>query len=204
MTDTRLQQLKRAWEASGSVDDEAAYLRERVRVGDLSIERAELTAYCGSTAAERALGGPRPTDPDLRRILDREGPRVVLEAAIRIASPFLERFERERPDDLGPRHCVEAATRWWSTGEGERMALRDATWEAGTSSDNLVFEDFTLHEVAELTQRVGEMAQCLMLEDTDRALAGLKSLLGYAEQIRQEEGWRFPLDEALRAILVAA
>jgi len=34
MTDSRLQQLERAWKASGSTEDEAAYLRERVRVGE--------------------------------------------------------------------------------------------------------------------------------------------------------------------------
>jgi len=39
VTDSRLQQLERAWEASGSVKDEVAYLRERVRVGGLSEER---------------------------------------------------------------------------------------------------------------------------------------------------------------------
>lgn len=54
MTDSRLQELKRAWEASGSVEDEAAYLRERVRVGDLTQERLELAAYCGHEGAGRA------------------------------------------------------------------------------------------------------------------------------------------------------
>ena len=39
MSDSRLQELKRAWEASGQVEDEAAYLRERVRVGDLRDRR---------------------------------------------------------------------------------------------------------------------------------------------------------------------
>ncbi|MCA9642758.1 MAG: hypothetical protein KC492_18805 [Myxococcales bacterium] len=55
MTDSRLQELKRAWEASGSVEDEAAYLRERVRVGDLTQERLELAAYCGHEGAQIAV-----------------------------------------------------------------------------------------------------------------------------------------------------
>ena len=55
MTDSRLQELKRAWKASGSVEDEAAYLRERVRVGDLTQERLELAAYCRHEAALRVL-----------------------------------------------------------------------------------------------------------------------------------------------------
>lgn len=56
MTDSRLQELKRTWEASGSVEDEAACLRERVRVGDLTQGRLELAAYCGHEGAGVALG----------------------------------------------------------------------------------------------------------------------------------------------------
>lgn len=59
MTDSRLQELKRAWEASGSVEDEAAYLRERVRVGDLTQERLELAAKLGQAAAVAATGRSR-------------------------------------------------------------------------------------------------------------------------------------------------
>lgn len=55
MTDFRLQELKRAWEASGSVEDEAAYLRERLRIGDLTPERLELAAQCGHKGAISAL-----------------------------------------------------------------------------------------------------------------------------------------------------
>jgi len=52
MTDSRLQHLKRAWEASGSVEDEAAYLRERVRAGELSQERLELAAFLGDRPSQ--------------------------------------------------------------------------------------------------------------------------------------------------------
>ncbi|MCA9646234.1 MAG: hypothetical protein KC492_36335, partial [Myxococcales bacterium] len=63
MTDSRLQQLRRAWEASGAVEDEAAYLRERVRVGELSQERLELAAYFGHLAArmQATVGDLSPT-----------------------------------------------------------------------------------------------------------------------------------------------
>ena len=62
MTDTRLQRLKRAWEASGSVKDEAAYLRERVRVGELSQERLELAACCGHPGAIELANVTPPED----------------------------------------------------------------------------------------------------------------------------------------------
>lgn len=56
MADERLRALERAWKESGSVADEAAYLRERVRVGDLMQERLELAAYCMHQGARAALG----------------------------------------------------------------------------------------------------------------------------------------------------
>ena len=54
MSDSKLRELERRWRETGSVDDEAAYLRERVRVGDLTQERLELAAYCGHEGARRA------------------------------------------------------------------------------------------------------------------------------------------------------
>ena len=44
MSDQRLRELERRWKESGSPDDEAAYLLERVRVGDLTRERLHLAA----------------------------------------------------------------------------------------------------------------------------------------------------------------
>ena len=56
MSDQKLRELERRWRETGSVEDEAAYLRERVRVGDLTQERLELAAYLGHAAACNALG----------------------------------------------------------------------------------------------------------------------------------------------------
>jgi hypothetical protein len=57
VSDARLRELERRWKETGSVDDEAAYLLERVRVGDLTRERLELAAYCGHEGATRAKVG---------------------------------------------------------------------------------------------------------------------------------------------------
>lgn len=56
MSDAKLRELERRWKETGSVEDEAAYLLERVRVGDLTRERLELAAYCGHEGARRAVG----------------------------------------------------------------------------------------------------------------------------------------------------
>lgn len=62
MSDARLREAERRWRETGSVDDEARFLLERVRVGDLPRERLELAAYCGNRAAGAATG--RSTGPD--------------------------------------------------------------------------------------------------------------------------------------------
>lgn len=56
MSDERVRELERRWRESGTVEDEAAYLRERVRVGDLSQERLELAALVGHKAAVDVVG----------------------------------------------------------------------------------------------------------------------------------------------------
>lgn len=58
MTDQRLREFERR--APDSVEAEAAYLLERVRVGDLAPQRLELAACCGHPAARTALGDAAP------------------------------------------------------------------------------------------------------------------------------------------------
>lgn len=59
MSDSKLRELERRWKETGAVEDEAAYLLERVRAGDLTQERLELAAYCGHEAAGCAVSLPR-------------------------------------------------------------------------------------------------------------------------------------------------
>lgn len=60
MSDTKLRDLERRWKETGSVQDEAAYLLERMRAGDLSRERLDLAAYCGHEGARQAIGDASP------------------------------------------------------------------------------------------------------------------------------------------------
>ncbi|MEZ6186252.1 MAG: hypothetical protein R3F62_14750 [Planctomycetota bacterium] len=72
--DDRLLELRRAWECSGSLEDEVAYLRTRVQVGDLPTSRLELAAYCGDEGANLAL-----ENPDLAAVCPRY--QAMLEAS---------------------------------------------------------------------------------------------------------------------------
>lgn len=51
MSDHRLQTLRRRWLETGAHEHQADYLRERVRHGELSVERVALAAYLGHPAA---------------------------------------------------------------------------------------------------------------------------------------------------------
>lgn len=57
MSDERLRELERRWEETGAVEDEAAYLLERVRAGELTLRRLGLAAYCGHEGARVATEG---------------------------------------------------------------------------------------------------------------------------------------------------
>lgn len=71
MSDERLRQLERRWKETGSAEDEAVFLLARVRAGELTRERLELAAFCGSPGALRAAPQvvEKPSE-DLGRLLE--------------------------------------------------------------------------------------------------------------------------------------
>ena len=92
MSDQRLRELERRWRETGSVEDEAAYLRERVRVGDLTQERLELAAYCGHEGAKRSVnlsGVPLLNFLDWTLGLGRWGETATTFAALTLAEAVL-------------------------------------------------------------------------------------------------------------------
>lgn len=69
MTDSHLRDLERRFRASGSVEDEAAWLRARVQAGELSQERLELASALGHRGSELASGTASvPTSEALSRL----------------------------------------------------------------------------------------------------------------------------------------
>lgn len=56
MSDSRLRGLELRWLETGAVADEAAWLSERVRVGQVVPERLQLAAACGHAGAKAATG----------------------------------------------------------------------------------------------------------------------------------------------------
>lgn len=66
VSDERLRTLEARWKQSGLVEDEAAWLLERTRCGDLSPERLELASGLGDPASRLALNHERSYQPPER------------------------------------------------------------------------------------------------------------------------------------------
>lgn len=137
MGDERLREQERRWRESRSVEDEAAYLVERVRVGAVSRTRLVAAAVAGSAVAARAAdttAGAAPARPGswLRRHLDRyenfrEGWRALSDWAsgfdrasaacgvllrVECARVSLPLFESAVPTDERPRRLLLATSAW--------------------------------------------------------------------------------------------
>lgn len=111
MSDERLREAERKWKESGSVADEARYLLERVRVGDLTRERLELAAYCGHEGAAVATGAPPPPSAcsTWANGLAAFGRAVLVRAAAEAAAHALVVWSAKFPYDPRPSDAVEVA-----------------------------------------------------------------------------------------------
>lgn len=157
MSDQRLRELERRWRETGAVVDEAAYLLERVRVGDLDLERLELAAYCGSAAAKQASGtGSRSIEgPDLAALQGsfhgsialQPGPEELLllgavdhlvrrhqvSVAIEISLRVIKALHDLVPVTDGAREALAAVTEWLAAPTPE--AVEVAVFAAQTAAD---------------------------------------------------------------------
>lgn len=68
VSDSRLREVERRWRETKADEDEAAFLRERVRVGDLSQTRLEQASLLGYPGAALALGQPFDHDHRIRAL----------------------------------------------------------------------------------------------------------------------------------------
>lgn len=114
MSDATLRELERRWKATGSVEDEAAFLLERVRVGDLTRERLELAAHCGHEAASRATGTSNGSPQALREWLSvgHELDRVTMvQLLVPLARAILVSAPRHDSDD-DTEQALDAIEAW--------------------------------------------------------------------------------------------
>lgn len=153
VSDAKLRELERRWRETGAVDDEAAYLLERVRVGDLTPERVELAAYCGNAGARATLAPAAPavfcvlpsstTDEwdyeareSFRSFLTRVagfGGEAFLHAALAAGWFVLPVFERVRRDPR-PREALEVAEACLLEPSAQNLAKATAASEGAAAA----------------------------------------------------------------------
>ena len=107
MSDERLRELERRWKETCATQDEAAYLVERTRSGELDQNRLELAAYLGHAASLVALGD--------------EAPEVLTADDL---PPYRLRLDQGR-SNMG---YLEEVGAWW----GQEFCIRISRAEAWT------------------------------------------------------------------------
>jgi hypothetical protein len=137
MSDERLREAERRWRETGAVEDEARFLIEQVRLGELTTPRLRLAAYCDHDGAREALAeaARRPGPPQLWIYgLEEWGPQVVARAAVAAAYSVLPLVEKEQPSMAHtPRHHLEVADAWICRGGAPPDSrTNQASWPEGT------------------------------------------------------------------------
>lgn len=126
MSDERLRQLERRWRETSAVEDEAAYLLERVRAGTLTQEQLELAAYCGHRAARslcQSVESPAELI-DWTRGLSRWAAEAPKRAAVGLAALASTRWQEHDHGDSRPHEAARLAQRY--------LDLPDETYAPGT------------------------------------------------------------------------
>ena len=134
MTDSRLREFERRWRDSQSIEDEASWFLERVRVGETSAAELRSAAAVGLPAARRALGvdgDPASLEHALKHAAE-VYPGWVLLSAVRLA-PRAFALVSEPPELM--ERGIRCAQVLWSTSETSLAALRALAEAEGESLD---------------------------------------------------------------------
>ena len=141
MSDAALRALERRWRETGRDEDQAAWLRARLRAGALGTSQLALAAWCDHPAARSLARDPpapeQPASPPARQGPDEGlealvrgllhwGKEAAVRAALAAARLTVAVFEREQPESPGPRPWVEAAEAWLREPTGPALAAVEA------------------------------------------------------------------------------
>lgn len=209
--DEQLRSLARRAGVEPSVEVEAALLRERVRVGELSESKVRLAAWLGHAAARACLGeDSRVPEEDSAWLeaLERLEPRMSLRACLEAVRVVVEAYDRAR-HEVPDRSAVEGLTAsrsdllacpcdWHRTAHMLRIPLSgigavptpDYAWLASS----LASEDRDCVQIWErAVTRLRELA-------SSSPPAGLRELVGarLADRVLAED--RVPADAAAAAL----
>lgn len=148
MSDTKLREAERRWKEAGSTESEAAFLLERVRVGNLACERLEVAAYCGQEAARQAVGAVGASDQ-------------LCATAWRLGFEHMKiaRWGKSVGIQIAV-SAIRAVMRTLAHGDAETEAtLSRAAGESGRASAHVVNESVEPVWLARLRKAAGDVAQ---------------------------------------------
>lgn len=125
MSDVFLRQLERKWRETGALEDEAALLAQRLRVGQVSIGSLRLLAYLQHEAAKRVLVSECPTERLPRLELAGQPPVRIQQWVLGFAD-VCDPSDRLRVAE----RCIVALTRagLHVRGPGDEAMVRDMPW----------------------------------------------------------------------------
>jgi len=113
VTDSKLRELERRWKESGRVDDEAAYLLGRMRVGDLERRMLELAAYSGHHASIRAIDSKATEEHHSIELFVKHicqwGPKAGVRAAVAAEERVAYLWSSRYPTEKQPKLAASAA-----------------------------------------------------------------------------------------------
>lgn len=209
MADARLRQLERLFGA-GDPAAGARLLLERVRQGELALERVRLAAALGDPAARAALSEP-PLPPgerdDLRQLPDEAdafgasdeedwldrlaafGKQPLVRAAVYAARPLLDWFEQEAyPGERRARAALAAAEAWLAQPDEARRVGARLAGEAASEAENDVL-DGALDDAAVFAVTAFALtALAASAQQPERALACVRRAIMEADTVAVERG----------------
>lgn len=140
MSDQRLRELERRWRDTGTAEDEAAYLLERMRTGRLDVRRVGAAAALGHVGA--ALTGVDKSQVSsgewydlLSLCVDQLDAREQVRLICDCVEHTLHRWEELAPDDSRPREALRLA-REWADGHVDADELEVAANNAAAASES--------------------------------------------------------------------
>ena len=135
MSDADLRELGRRWRETGSVEDEAAWLRARVQAGELEQSRLELAASLGSCPAAEAQSSALPV-ASLRVLLEQIssiGGRVLVRSLMAMGYAVLPVWKEEHPLSEEPVPLLSLTDAWLVGSAPDFCERTSARWEDATN-----------------------------------------------------------------------
>lgn len=131
MTDNAFLNARRRWLESGAPAEHGIFIRERMRAGELSLEKVRLAAYLGIRGASLALASQCPPSPPpveevewIGVLHDQWGTEALVRAAVAIAGCG----GRDYSQHQGLQEAFSRASRWVA---GERPVEKPPDYKEG-------------------------------------------------------------------------